>query len=86
MLDDLVTLAALSGLVIFSIGLTYFMHRRKPAVVVRESATEDLSSDAAGGSQGRTAAGQAITVTFSKSDVNHPWDPSAESLLTSTVI
>jgi ferredoxin len=81
MSDDYFTLAVLTALVLFSVGVTYLMLRRKPAVTLREAHAGDPAAGAGGADAEETTTKQAITVTFSKSEVQHPWDPEAESLL-----
>jgi ferredoxin len=82
-LDDLYTIAVISALVVFSIGIALLAQREKPLLGVGESPAEDPPSPATDMNDVMTAEEEELelTVTFSKSGMQHPWNPIEESLL-----
>lgn len=73
--EDLYAIGVITALLVFSIGITLLMQRRK----LFQSARGAGGNAPDAGTDEEEAL--KITVTFSESGRQHPWDPAEESLL-----
>ena len=79
-LDDLYAIAVVAALLVFSVGITLFVQRRKPLFGAQQSANGGTSSTATD-EELENDVEQVFTVTFQESGQQHPWNPEEESLL-----
>jgi len=81
-LDDLYAIGVITALLVFSVGITLFTQRRKLLLGARGGSNGNSSvddPDETTGNEKKEAL--KMTVTFSESGQQHPWDPAEESLL-----